>query len=129
MSLELCVGAPLIASSPHFYNGDPKLLQDVDGLSPDEEKHAGIIDFELVSVILATFEYAPIVFLKNLQRSGTPFKAAKRLQISMEMEPVEKIEPMKNVRKLILPMFWVEEGVALNKTFTNLRKYSLFLYV
>lgn len=49
MDLSLCNETPMIASMPHFLNGDPKLLQDIDGLQPDEKKHGIYIDFEIVN--------------------------------------------------------------------------------
>lgn len=46
---------------------------------------------------------------------------------SLELEPVTEVEVMANVPKVTLPVFWIEEGLDLNKTFTNLLKYQLFL--
>lgn len=37
-------GAPIYASFPHFYTGDKKLLETVDGLKPQQEKHETFAD-------------------------------------------------------------------------------------
>ena len=37
-------GSPLMMSWPHFYQADPKLLDDVIGLSPDKDKHQFQLD-------------------------------------------------------------------------------------
>jgi hypothetical protein len=37
-------GAPIMVSFPHFYLGDPRLLEEVEGLSPDPEKHDLYLD-------------------------------------------------------------------------------------
>lgn len=34
---------PAAVSQPHFYNGDPSLLEEVDGLKPEKEKHQTIL--------------------------------------------------------------------------------------
>lgn len=39
MDLYKCTGAPVIVSSPHFYDCDPSFLKGVRGLEPDAEKH------------------------------------------------------------------------------------------
>lgn len=39
----------MIVSLPHFFKADPKLVTDVDGLDPQEEKHGVFIVFERVN--------------------------------------------------------------------------------
>lgn len=46
---------------------------------------------------------------------------------SFELEAVAEVDVMANISKVTLPVFWIEEGLDLNKTFTNLLKYQLFL--
>ncbi|XP_055637429.1 sensory neuron membrane protein 1 [Toxorhynchites rutilus septentrionalis] len=107
MDLAPCLGAPLIGSKPHFLDGDPALLQGVDGLEPNEDNHDIFIHFDLLS--------------------GSPVSAAKRLQFSLELEPIRGHAVLGELPKVILPMFWAEEGISLNKTWTNQLKYQLFL--
>lgn len=45
----ILIDAPVYLSFPHFYNADPKLLEDVEGLSPDQEKHETFLKIQPVS--------------------------------------------------------------------------------
>ena len=83
------------------------LLEKVDGLSPDKNIHDTYVHFELIS--------------------GTPLSAEKKLQFNLAMEPIEQLDVMAKLPKLYMPIFWVSEGAHLNKTYTNMLKYQLFL--
>ena len=66
-NVSACQGdAPMLLSWPHFYRGDPVLLDQVEGLSPDIGKHQFGIDI--------------------LPRLGVALRAAIRLQINIFIE-------------------------------------------
>lgn len=65
--------------------------------------------------------------VSELQITGSPVNAAKRLQFNLEVVPVKEVDCMKNLPEMVLPLFWVEESAALNKTYVNILKYQLFL--
>ncbi|XP_055299621.1 sensory neuron membrane protein 1-like [Sitodiplosis mosellana] len=110
IDLFKCGGVPMIASLPHFYLADPKLLEGIDsGLNPTKEKHGISMLFEIMT--------------------GSPLKAAKRLQFSLEVKSIPQVEMVKNVPDVIFPLFWVEEGVSLGREFTDKMKNSLFLMI
>lgn len=49
MDLFPCVGVPLVASMPHFLNGDPSLFEKIEsGINPIKEEHEIYVDLELV---------------------------------------------------------------------------------
>lgn len=55
MDLFPCVGTPLIATMPHFYNADPSLMEKIEsGLYPEKSKHEIYIDMETVRWLLHT---------------------------------------------------------------------------
>lgn len=50
IDLYRCGGIPMIGSLPHFYLGDPKLVEAIEsGLNPVKEKHEIAMLFEIVS--------------------------------------------------------------------------------
>ncbi|KAH0954151.1 hypothetical protein HN011_012146 [Eciton burchellii] len=92
-------GVPIIGSLPHFYNSDPKYLDLVDGLHPNQDDHEIDMDFEPMT--------------------ATPLRAHKRLQFNMFIQPIAKFKLMKNFPEALLPLFWVEEGILLDDEFVN----------
>ncbi|KAG5683890.1 hypothetical protein PVAND_013150 [Polypedilum vanderplanki] len=107
MDLFPCTKAPLIASKPQFLDADEKLVNDVDGLKPNRTEHDIFLHLEMLS--------------------STPLSAAKRLQFSMDIEPVRKVDMMSKLRPVILPLMWVEESAHLNTTYTGMFK-ALYTY-
>lgn len=59
--------------------------------------------------------------------TGKPLNLAMRIQYNLDVEPIENLEVMKNLTKLIMPLFWVEEQLSANETFTNEIKQKLYL--
>ena len=54
-------GIPVIMSAPHFYNVDPIILKQVDGVEPNQDKHDTYLDIEPMT--------------------GIPLSAHKRIQV------------------------------------------------
>lgn len=46
----VCSGAPIIMSSPHFYQADEKFVRDVFGMEPKKEHHQTAIDINPVGI-------------------------------------------------------------------------------
>lgn len=81
-------GAPVFASLPHFHKADPILLNQVDGLSPNDKDHSFSITVE--------------------PRTGIPLKVVARLQVNLLIQPSEIVTLFKNVPKMYIPMIWFE---------------------
>ncbi|KAG5888615.1 hypothetical protein JTB14_037827 [Gonioctena quinquepunctata] len=105
IDLYKCSGVPIYASFPHFYDCDESYLKGVKGLKPNKTKHE-------IRILLEP-------------TTGSPLYAKKRLQFSMPLDPIQKVELFRNFTETVLPLFWIEEGVELNRTYTAPLK-SLF---
>ncbi|XP_054468024.1 lysosome membrane protein 2c [Anoplopoma fimbria] len=89
-------GAPIIMSSPHFYQADEKYVQDVFGMKPQKEQHQTTIDIHpLTGIIL---------------------QAAKRLQVNVFVEQIPTFSQTGNARTVILPVVYLNESVVIDDT-------------
>ncbi|KAG5684952.1 hypothetical protein PVAND_014159 [Polypedilum vanderplanki] len=102
-----CMGVPLIISKPHFLDADKKLLTGVKGLKPSRKDHDNNLQFEMIT--------------------GTPVSVKNRIMFSMQIEKVEEFDLMKNMEPVILPFFWIEESLDLDKKLTNVMRFGLYL--
>jgi len=83
-------GAPMMLSWPHFYNGDTRLLQVVEGLKPDPDKHEFQIDI--------------------LPQIGVGLRAAIRMQINIFLE-TQGVTKLENATDAYVPIVWFEDGI------------------
>lgn len=87
-------GAPIIMSSPHFYQADEKFVQDVFGMRPKKEQHQTAIDIHpLTGIIL---------------------QAAKRLQVNVYVEKIPTFKQTGNVRTVVFPVVYLNESVVID---------------
>uniref|UniRef100_A0A4W6F2A6 Scavenger receptor class B member 1 n=1 Tax=Lates calcarifer TaxID=8187 RepID=A0A4W6F2A6_LATCA len=97
--------SPVFISHPHFYNADPVLLDYVQGLSPNEDKHGLFIDIH--------------------PQTGVPLNVSIRLQLNLYMKRVSGITETGKISEVVMPMIWFEEsgyidGPILTTFHTNL---------
>jgi len=90
-NVSACQGdAPMLLSWPHFYGGDPALLEQVEGLAPDKEKHEFGIDI--------------------LPELGVGLRAAIRMQINIFIQ-TEGVTSLANASSVFLPIVWFDDGL------------------
>lgn len=85
-------GAPVVMSTPHFYQGEPQDAAQVVGLAPREEEHETYLDIE--------------------PTTGVTFRAAKRIQVNIPVRRYSDLPSFRKVPSVILPVLWVNESVV-----------------
>lgn len=83
-------GAPMLLSWPHFYAGEERLVQQVEGLRPSKELHEFGVDI--------------------LPQLGVGLRAAIRLQINVFIE-VDGIDQLANATDAFVPIVWFDDGL------------------
>ncbi|KAM9735347.1 lysosome membrane protein 2c [Menidia menidia] len=97
LNVSVCKqGAPIIMSSPHFYQADKKFVQDVFGMTPNKELHQTAIDINPMTGII--------------------LQAAKRLQINVYVEKIPSFSQTGNVRTVVFPVVYLNESVVIDET-------------
>ncbi|CAG7726054.1 unnamed protein product [Allacma fusca] len=89
-------GAPIIMSTPHFFDGDEEYVNMSIGLKPDRERHLTYITLE--------------------PNTGLMIKAHKRIQVNVYLEPNTVSEHFTNVPTMIYPVLWADEGAVMSET-------------
>ena len=88
------IAIPLFISAPHFYLGDPSLLDAVDGLSPNKEEHGTFLNLE--------------------PHTGISIKSSKRLQINVKIETVKWISQTSSINNMFFPVLFINETATLD---------------
>ncbi|KAK6633875.1 hypothetical protein RUM44_004482 [Polyplax serrata] len=96
---------PAAVSFPHFLAGDPKLLEDVQGLSPNKEEHG-----------------TNIMLQPNL---GMPMEFQTRIQTNIVMKKIRYNSRIAPLSDLTLPIVWIELEMDGLPTYITLLLYVI----
>lgn len=94
--------SPILVSAPHFYHGDPKLVEAVNGLKPVAALHETFFSVE--------------------PHTGIPIDGAMRLQLNAHIQPVEDIKQTECLQEVILPIMYFSGEAKINSVKTKLMK-------
>uniref|UniRef100_A0A671Y4M2 Scavenger receptor class B member 2 n=1 Tax=Sparus aurata TaxID=8175 RepID=A0A671Y4M2_SPAAU len=87
-------GAPIIMSSPHFYQADEKYVQDVFGMNPEKEQHQTTIDINPLT--------------------GIVLQAAKRLQVNVYVEKIPSFSSVMRISVINLALLPSSQSVLID---------------
>lgn len=94
--------SPVYLSLPHFYYADPYYVNAVEGLHPERDKH------ELYMTLEPT--------------TGLILDLSARMQINVQLQPLEGFGEFANLPHLIFPVLWFEQQViASNELVSSLQ--------
>lgn len=116
LDLFNCMGAPIVATLPHFLDTHPSLLENVaSGLTPKRKDHelAVYIDLVRCSINFCSKFNSNLNNSPQLQKTGIPLLGMKRLQFNFEIFPIQQVEVMQKLRSMIFPFAWIEERAKL----------------
>ncbi|KAK8379452.1 hypothetical protein O3P69_019391 [Scylla paramamosain] len=107
LSLQPCLGLPLVLSTPHFYQGDEKELAKLVGLNPTKSEHETTIDVE--------------------PRTGVAMYAAKKMQLNIPLKRYGNLPSFKNVPEVIFPILWVNESANVDADMSQEVRNAVFV--
>jgi len=91
-NVSICqFGSPVMLSWPHFFQADSKLLDDVEGLKPDKEKHQTYLDMQ--------------------PKLGNGLGGAIRTQVNIQINAVPGVKAAEGLRDILLPVMWISSEV------------------
>ncbi|EDX08887.1 GD13426 [Drosophila simulans] len=86
-------GAPVYISNPHFFESHPDLLNSVEGLKPEREKHE--------------------TYFKIQPKLGVPLEGKVRIQLNVKVTRAKDVYPVRDFRDFVFPVMCVlEEGIS-----------------
>jgi lysosome membrane protein 2 len=100
------MNAPVFASKPHFLDADPLFLANLTGLSPNRTLHDSYLDIE--------------------PNTGGALRAAKRIQININIVNNPYLSVVKNIHSVMFPVLYAAEEGNITEDLANEFKNTVY---
>lgn len=88
-------GAPIIMSSPHFYQADQKFVDDIWGMKPNKEEHQTFADINPLT--------------------GIVLQGAKRVQVNVYLQQHSSFSQTGKIQTLVFPVMYINESAFIDE--------------
>lgn len=128
MNLSLWIGAPVFASKPFFLDGDPQYPGNLsDNYLPrafaNRSKEGNHDVWDVPLAVRDLYD----TYIDIEPTTGTTYRVAKRLQLSVHAFPVKGLEGFEKLQEVYLPIMYVSEEFTMSDAVTDQYKASLGL--